>query len=365
MRLVSTKRLSSYLRMLATGVLLALPLACWQVGSRVTLEPNRAELAVGAAVLECPVGAEGCPCTSGGGCDPGLSCIHGYCTASDGYGDEYVYEFEDDLMDAVTLTPPPDYGATAAEVVPMPGRSSGRKGRPAKLEKHKRKEGRDFAIHAPAGSAAPAPEESIVTPKPAPISVTGEGETDDEPITEDESDDARQIIYTADLTVSVYELDASIEFAESLPQRYGGWIESRYDYQITLRLPAERLFEAIDQLSALGLTIGKTLRADDVTDEYTDLESRILVLEELVEQLELLLAKAKTVEEALKIRVELDRVRIELEAARVRMRQLSELIDFSTLTLHLVQRGPVEALPSSNDPFPWVDDLGVETTEYR
>jgi hypothetical protein len=88
------------------------------------------------------------------------------------------------------------------------------------------------------------------------------------------------------------------------------------------------------------------------------------VLEHIVEQLELLLARATSVEQALQIRVELDRVRIELEAARARMRQLSELIDFSTLTLYLSERGP-DALPSSNDPFPWVDSLGTELTEYR
>lgn len=47
------------------------------------------------------------------------------------------------------------------------------------------------------------------------------------------------------------------------------------------------------------------------------------------------------------------------------MRQLSELIDFSTLTLLFSQRGPDYDLPSSNDPFSWVDELGLEATEYR
>ncbi|EDM78082.1 hypothetical protein PPSIR1_34232 [Plesiocystis pacifica SIR-1] len=31
----------------------------------------------------CPVGAEGCPCTPGGGCDPGLMCEGGTCTEAD------------------------------------------------------------------------------------------------------------------------------------------------------------------------------------------------------------------------------------------------------------------------------------------
>lgn len=364
----SPSRSRSLLRIfgqLAMGALLALPLACWQVGGSVSPEASRSELVVGAALLECPVGGYGCPCTSGGGCDPGLTCMSGICSSSGGSGDAggIVYEFEDDL----------DYELAMPEPAPMrevQGVSTGGVRKAAKRDgklKFKRGESRNFATDVPSGSAAPAPAESMAPPKQAPVSVVSTSSTTaEEPATGDElDDDARQIIYTAGLQVAVYELDAAIELAESLPLRYGGWIESRYDYQITLRLPAERLFEAMEQLGALGLVLGKSLRADDVTDEYLDLESRILILEQLVEQLELLLAKAKTVEEALKIRVELDRVRVELEAARVRMRSLSELIDFSTLTLFLSQRGPVDALPTSNDPFPWVDDLGVETTEYR
>lgn len=30
-------------------------------------------------VLDCPVGLAGCPCTPGGGCDPGLSCVDDVC----------------------------------------------------------------------------------------------------------------------------------------------------------------------------------------------------------------------------------------------------------------------------------------------
>nr|WP_255216403.1 DUF4349 domain-containing protein [Pseudenhygromyxa sp. WMMC2535] len=167
------------------------------------------------------------------------------------------------------------------------------------------------------------------------------------------------------MALAVYDRDATMAFAEAVPQRWGGWIESRYDYQITLRVPADALFEVIDALSERGDVLAETLQADDVTAEYFDLESRVRVLEEIVAQLELLLARAKTVEEALKIRVQLDRLRVELEAARAQLRMLAELIDFSTLTLGLSQRGPANALPSSNDPFPWVDGLGVEATEYR
>ena len=47
------------------------------------------------------------------------------------------------------------------------------------------------------------------------------------------------------------------------------------------------------------------------------------------------------------------------------MRQLKNMIAFSTLSLTLRERGPHTPTPSSNDPFPWVNDLGVESTEWR
>jgi hypothetical protein len=330
---------------LVAGCLFALPLACAHVGAPMVSDASRSEVVLAAVALECPVGSLGCPCTAGGGCDPGLVCMSGYCDyPGEATKTEYEYEFEDDVLMLEAPAPRP---AESKRVTRSAGRKRGEQAAPAQ----------------PSGAVA---RDVPTGPATLPVDVTSEaGETSVRSDEREEPDDGRLVIYTAGLDVAVYELEAAIELAERVPERFGGWIESRHDYQITLRVPAERLFEVIERLSELGLVLGKSLRADDVTAEYTDLASRILVLEQLVEQLELLLAQAKTVEEALKIRIELDRVRLELESARTRMRALSEMIDFSTLTLRLSQRGDRDVLPSSNDPFPWVDDLGVETTEYR
>ncbi|MFO7563527.1 MAG: DUF4349 domain-containing protein [Enhygromyxa sp.] len=351
-------RLFASLRRLAAGALLALPLACVQLGAGI--DASRSELAVAGMVLECPVGGEGCPCTAGGGCDPGLTCVAGICSYADGsYGGE-GYHFEDDLaFEAPAPTSAPAPAPPRRELRQSSTRAQTRSG---KAQKRRNRTGFDgeFKKKAPSGSAA-APEAANA---PAIVDLASESSPGEPANTTELETLGRQIIYTATLHLSVFERDAVIELAEGLPERFGGWIESRRDYQITLRLPAERLFEVIEELSALGVVLGKTLQADDVTAEYVDLESRIRVLEHIVEQLELLLSQAESVEQALQIQVELDRVRIELEAARARMRQLSELIDFSTLTLYLSERGP-DARPSSNDPFPWVDELGAEATEYR
>lgn len=175
----------------------------------------------------------------------------------------------------------------------------------------------------------------------------------------------RQIIYTADMQVSVFNVEDTMKKAEALPETFGGWIQARSEGYVQMKIPARRLREAMDEITKWGRVDRKSLQASDVTAEYVDLESRIRVLRSTQAQLLELLTKAKTVEETLNVRKALDQVTMELEVALGRMRQLESQIAFSTLTLNLVEQGPHLPNPSSNDPFPWVDLLGVEATEYN
>jgi len=178
-------------------------------------------------------------------------------------------------------------------------------------------------------------------------------------------DHGRQIIYVAGLQVSVFDLENAMAMVEALPDRYGGWVHMRTPNQVVLRLPAPILKPVMAEVAELGVVEARTLNAQDVSAEYVDLESRIKVLRETQAQLLELLGQAKTVEEALHVRNALDNVTMELEVALGRMRQLDDLIAFSTLTITLVERGPQDRLPTHNDPFSWVDRLGVEATEWR
>jgi RNAse (barnase) inhibitor barstar len=221
------------------------------------------------------------------------------------------------------------------------------------------------------GAPAPAPSREIAAPGPsggkAGGAQAGEGkpepaiaEPDDQP-----DDHGRQIIYTANMQVGVYNIQKAMEVAEVIPARVGGWVHTRSEGFITMKIPAKSLRSVMEELGALGNVLVRELQAQDVTAEYVDLESRIKVLRETQEQLILLLKKAKNVEEALHVRRALDEVTMQLETALGRMRQLQNAISFSTLTITFVEQGPHTDTPTSNDPFPWVDSLGVETTEWR
>ena len=180
-----------------------------------------------------------------------------------------------------------------------------------------------------------------------------------------EADEGRHIIYTAGMRIAVFNLADAVATAESIPERHGGYVQSMSNSQVVLRIPSKNLRSVMTSLAGYGNVEQRWLNSQDVTAEYTDLESRLKALEKTHAQLLDLLGKARTVEEALKVREALDRVAAELEVLKGRLRQLDNMTTYSTLTLDFYERGPHTPTPSSNDPFPWVDGLGVENTEWK
>jgi hypothetical protein len=218
--------------------------------------------------------------------------------------------------------------------------------------------------------SAPAPPRGGVAgpprpePKPAdpPTASGGQGEDKGK---EPQKQFARQIIYTADMAISCFKLDDAMQRAEALTLESGGYVQTMSQGYFVLRIPAAQLRRVMEELGKLGVVESRNLQAQDVTQEYVDLTTRIRVLRETQSQLITLLKQARNVEEALQVRRSLDAITMELEQALGRLRLLENQIGFSTLTVRMSERGPQNAVPSSNDPFPWVDTLGVEATEWN
>ena len=290
---------------------------------------------------------------------PGASSAS-YGAEGDGYADEMameeaegvsVYDFEDDDVDGDILMPE---GANI---------SSRARSRSASMGSFKK----ERSVDAP---PSPAPQKAKPVAKADARSETrsepGAKPAEAKPADKPEPDKhARQVIYTADMTIGVFDVEEAMEAAERTLNAVGGYVQSMSRGVLVMRVPAGSLRELMDAYAEFGVVEARTLQARDVTDEYVDLKSRIRVLRETRDQLAALLRKAHNVEQALAIRAELDRVNMELERAEARLRVLRSLIAYSTLTLNLIERGPHVDTPSGNDPFPWVDDLGVEATEWR
>jgi hypothetical protein len=222
---------------------------------------------------------------------------------------------------------------------------------------------------APGGSAPPEPEaqSNPSNNKPAdPKSEPSKAKSGQSKDSADEPEEvARQIIYTAQMRLAVFNVDEAMETVEALAVSVEGYVQQMRKGYFILRIPAAHLRDVMDGVGGLGMVTERTLEARDVTEEYVDVSTRIRVLRETQSQLLDLLKRTKTVEEALHVRQALDQVTMQLEQALGRLRVLESLIGFSTLTVYVDERGPQNDIPSSNDPLPWVDSLGVEATEWN
>ncbi|MBK7580984.1 MAG: DUF4349 domain-containing protein [Myxococcales bacterium] len=167
------------------------------------------------------------------------------------------------------------------------------------------------------------------------------------------------LIYKAQLYMAVFETRKAIDAVEKLAKESGGYLVSREDARITVRVPARRFDGALEEVTKLGDLLHRNVNVQDVTAEYTDLAIRLRNLEVMRDRLEELLKKAAKVEEALAVERELERVAGDIERHKGRLKLLQELVTFSTITVEFQPR-PVDHVDSKVQlPFPWLDRLGL------
>jgi hypothetical protein len=167
------------------------------------------------------------------------------------------------------------------------------------------------------------------------------------------------LIYTATLRLAVYQAEPRLAQAEKIAIDAGGYLVRRDNLSITVRVPAARFKDVLHAMEKLGEVTGREIQAEDVTDEFFDLGTRLRNARAMRDRLEQLLARANTVEDALKVEQELGRLTGEIERLEGRLKLLRELLAFSTVKLELEPR-PVEVLSSRVKlPFPWLDELGL------
>lgn len=168
----------------------------------------------------------------------------------------------------------------------------------------------------------------------------------------------QHLVYTADFTLAVYQVEQGLDRTEAIARELGGYLSMRGDHEITVRVPRERFREALAQVEKIGDVVHRDVKAIDVTDEFVDTESRLKNARVMRDRLQALLQKA-AVKEAIEIEKELGRVTEQIEVLEGKMKMLSDRIAFSTITVHYAAKGGGNSRPSFQLPFAWVRTLGV------
>ncbi|HDS11599.1 MAG TPA: DUF4349 domain-containing protein, partial [Candidatus Wirthbacteria bacterium] len=132
---------------------------------------------------------------------------------------------------------------------------------------------------------------------------------------------AQQLI---DLVVNRYQgfvQDSKITSSEDFWYPEKEPVQTAY---LLLRVPSEQFEQFREDISKLedAVIISEYLTGQDVTSEYVDLEARIKNLQAEEEQLQLLLGKANTVDEMLKVRNQISSTRSEIERLTAQLKSL-------------------------------------------
>jgi len=166
--------------------------------------------------------------------------------------------------------------------------------------------------------------------------------------------DGRVIIRTADLNVTVDDVTQTMDDISNITNAAGGWVVTssqprNYSGNISIRVPADRFEDVIEQLSDLAVKVESvSTRSEDFTEEFTDVTARAQTLDDTLERLRILYDRAFTVEDAITIQKEITDVQSDLESLEARLNFLSQSSAFSFISVAL-ESVPVELTIDAGD----------------
>jgi hypothetical protein len=179
------------------------------------------------------------------------------------------------------------------------------------------------------------------------------------PYTADTSHEASMLAYSADFTLAVFQVDRSLASVETLARELGGYLAQRGDAQITVRVPRPRFDDAIARLEKLGDVTHRNVSAEDVTDEFVDLELRLKNARAMRDQLAGLL-KGAAVKDAVEIEKELAKVTEVIEQIEGRLKVMRDKVGYSSITVSFQANAPSPVRTTAILPFSWLDTMGLE-----
>ncbi|MFU8771221.1 MAG: DUF4349 domain-containing protein [Anaerolineales bacterium] len=165
----------------------------------------------------------------------------------------------------------------------------------------------------------------------------------------------RIVIKEAQLEIVVADPPDTLDMISQLATDMGGYVVSAYLHQtrtasgeeypratITIRVPSERLDEALsvieDQSDRLPV---RRVNSQDVTSEYTDLQSRLRNLEAAEDQLIRIMESASKTEDVLNVHRELTNVREQIELIKGKIQYYDQSSQLSSITVDIL---PKEAI---------------------
>ncbi len=169
----------------------------------------------------------------------------------------------------------------------------------------------------------------------------------------------QMIIMNANLEIAVDDPGKVMSDIQKMASDMGGFTVSSYIYKtytsdgievpaatVTVRVPAENLNTALDQIKAMTgdaakYTLSENIAGQDVTQDYTDLKSRLRNLEEADAKLSELYDTAVKTEDALAIYQQKVQVTEQIEVIKGQMQYYEQASSKSAITVQIVAKATI------------------------
>ncbi len=169
----------------------------------------------------------------------------------------------------------------------------------------------------------------------------------------------QMIIMNADLSIAVDDPTQTMADIQKLAADLGGFTVSSNLYKtqtaaglevpaanVTVRVPAEKLNEALEKIKAFTgdpakFTLSENISGQDVTQEYTDLKSRLRNLEEADAKLSELYETAEKTEDALAIYAQKMQVTEQIEVIKGQMQYYEQSSQKSAISVYIQAKASV------------------------
>ncbi|MET7983751.1 MULTISPECIES: DUF4349 domain-containing protein [unclassified Streptomyces] len=167
------------------------------------------------------------------------------------------------------------------------------------------------------------------------------------------------IIRTASLTVVVKDVPQALDDARAAAETAGGYVGDETttrdgrDHErtrVVLRVPSERYDQVLADLEGAGKVVSRTAKAQDVTDQVVDVESRVKSQRASVARVRDLMDKATKLSDVVALEGELSSRESDLEALLAQQATLKDRTSLATITLTLSETPVKKAGKKEADP---------------
>jgi hypothetical protein len=183
----------------------------------------------------------------------------------------------------------------------------------------------------------------------------------------------RKITRNASLDLTVDNVLDSVQKVEDIATSAGGFVsnsslavtdtqegEGIQTASVKIRVPADSYSDVMTKLRAVAKEVrSENSDTQEVTEEYTDLQSRLRNLQATEQRYLDLLSRAATINDILSLEDRLTNVRGEVEQVQGRIKVLDDLTDLATISVRLAL--PIVAAKTQDESQGWVQEAWSES----